>query len=76
MPWKETNAMDVRMRLVMLVADGETVSEAGEEMGTAELVKKVLTDRGKFDQMRRVGKGKRCKANENGVRTNCSSHLR
>jgi transposase InsO family protein len=37
MPWKETNAMDERMRLVMLVEDGETVSEAARQCGVSRV---------------------------------------
>jgi putative transposase len=37
MPWKETNAMDERMRLVMLVEDGVSVSEASRECGVSRV---------------------------------------
>lgn len=35
MPWKETDAMGERLRLVLLVKDGETVSEAARQCGVS-----------------------------------------
>lgn len=38
MPWKETSAMDERMRLVMMVEEGETVAEAARQCGVSRPV--------------------------------------
>lgn len=37
MPWKETCAMDERMRLVMLVKDGESVAQAARRCGVSRV---------------------------------------
>ncbi len=37
MPWKETCAMDERLRLVLLVKDGESVSEAARQCGVSRV---------------------------------------
>jgi transposase InsO family protein len=37
MPWKETGAMDERMRLVLLIEEGESVSEAARQCGVSRV---------------------------------------